>query len=66
MLEWTISGWIVSGLLGFMSGIVAERYIGRIDRRRGRVRRQRGAGLEVDEDTTKVIRIRKLKKRKGE
>jgi len=34
MLEWTISGWIIAGLVGFVMGILAERYIGHVERKK--------------------------------
>lgn len=61
MWEWTISGWIISGLMGFVIGILAERYIGRIERRRRQVMEVRSEMGERADDDTKVTRVGKIK-----
>lgn len=51
MLEWTVSGWIIAGLVGFVAGILAERYIGRSERRKSKGKRPREKKGEGADDT---------------
>lgn len=62
MLEWTVSGWIIAGLLGFVTGILAERYIGRVERRQQEVEERRQAMGEKADDDTKVTRVGKRRR----
>jgi len=68
MLEWTVSGWIVSALVGFIAGIITERCIGKYERfkviKHGamkEIERLKVIDPDLREDTKVIVRISKKK-----
>jgi len=68
MLEWTISGWVIAGFIGFLAGLLTERYIGKKEKfyrevERGYRELKKLKEENPDEDT-KVIIAKRLRNKK--
>ena len=59
LMWWMVAGWILGGLVGFIIGLVTEKYISRWSDRRRSAKEWRKKMGGREEETTQVTRIRK-------